>query len=36
MNLIQNTDFDDDKIASLAVVTKSFVTKVRADLDKKK
>ncbi len=35
-NLIQNTDFDDAKIASLAVVSVSFVRKVRADLGKKK
>ncbi|WP_353125309.1 hypothetical protein [Parapedobacter pyrenivorans] len=35
-NLIQNTAFDDAKIASLAVVRESFVKKVRADLKKKK
>lgn len=35
-NLILDTDFDDTKIASLAVVPESFVNKVRADLDKKK
>ena len=35
-NLIQDTDFDDAKIASLAVVPLSFVEKVRADLAKEK
>lgn len=34
-SLIQDTDFDDAKIASLAVVPESFVKKVRADLAKK-
>ncbi|WP_257666772.1 hypothetical protein [Parapedobacter tibetensis] len=35
-NLIQDTKFDDAKIASLAVVSVPFVRKVRADLAKKK
>lgn len=35
-NLIQNTAFDDAKIASLAVVTASFVQKIRAELGRKK
>lgn len=35
-NLIQDTEFDDAKIASLAVVAVPFVKKVRADLNKKK
>ena len=35
-NLLLNTDFDDSKIASLAVVDLTFVQKVRASLDKKK
>lgn len=35
-NLIKDTDFDDVKIASLAVVSVSFVKKVRASLSKKK
>ena len=35
-NLIQSTEFDDAKIASLAVVAVSFVEKVRDNLNKKK
>ena len=35
-NLIQNTEFDDAKIASLAVVAVSFVKEVRSTLEKKK
>lgn len=35
-NLIQNTEFDDAKIASLAAVAVSFVREVRSTLEKKK
>jgi len=35
-NLIQQTDFDDAKISSLAVVNVSFVQKVRAELSENK